>query len=76
MRSLYLWPAIVIVIVTASGCCPGPRLESSQTPVAVAQDQRIVVRPLKGGESRRVTVPAGFVVVEPMPEDKQPELKR
>jgi hypothetical protein len=72
MRSLYLWLMIVTVICIGGGCCKSPRLDPSQTPVAVAKDQRVEVRPLRGGESRRVTVPAGYVIVEPAP----PELPR
>ena len=70
MRSLCPWLILTIGLGIESGCCPGPRLDPQQTPVAVARDQRLVVRPLRGGKERRVTVPEGFVVVEPAPEPK------
>jgi hypothetical protein len=58
----------------AAGCCPGRYLEANQTPVQLAKDQSVLVRPMNGGPSRRVVVPAGFVVID-RPSDLEPELK-
>lgn len=72
MRSLCRWLIVVIVSACSAGCCPGPKLSADQTPVIVAQDARVKVRPYKGGDARRVTVPAGMAIVEPPPADWQP----
>ena len=77
MRSPCRWPILMIALACmtgfAVGCCPV--LTPGQTPVEVSRDQRMRVRPLRGGAERTVLVPAGYIVVD-RPPDLQPELRR
>ena len=75
MRSLYRWLILAIAIASMSGCCINcskSRLTAAQTPVAIAGEQPVRVRPVRGGEVRRVLIPDGYLVAEPPPEDWQP----
>ena len=67
MRSLCRWLTVMSALACIAGCCKSPALTESQTPVKVHGNQRLRVRPMAGGESRRVVVPDGFVVVDPPP---------
>jgi hypothetical protein len=74
MRSLCRWLIAMSALACISGCCKSPELLADQTPVVVTKAQRVQVRPIKGGAPRTVTVPVGFVVVDPPP--PPPELPR
>lgn len=54
----------LLALMCLTGCAP--TLRENQTPVKLARSARVWVEPMSGGTPRRVTIPEGYMVVEPV----------